>query len=78
MKRCPGTLNIRGTPTLIIRMCPNCENEIELFSVDPKAVCEDCGFVAYNDVQNCAMWCRHARECIGDTAYEHLICQNSE
>jgi hypothetical protein len=35
------------------------------------AVCE-CGFVAYNDAQNCVQWCEYARECVGDEMYEHL------
>jgi transposase len=71
MTGCPGAGNIRGTPTLTIKICPVCGREIELFSIDTQVICE-CGFIAYNDIQSCITWCKKARECVGDAMYEKL------
>ncbi|MDR1587965.1 MAG: hypothetical protein LBS57_10960 [Treponema sp.] len=46
----------------MITQCPG--------SADKQVVC-GCGFVAYNDVQNCISWCRYARECVGEELYKH-------
>ena len=32
------------------KICPNCGNTVEIFSVDTEAVCDRCGFVIYNDM----------------------------
>jgi hypothetical protein len=71
--RCPGAESIRGTPTLEVKVCPQCGGEIELFSIDMQVPCDTCGFVAYNDVQNCIKWCQYARQCVGDEMYERLM-----
>lgn len=55
------------------KICPNCGNVIEIFSVDTEAACDRCGFVAYNDALSCVQWCRHARECVGDQMYESMM-----
>lgn len=70
--RCPGADNIR-TPTLTTKTCPVCGAEIDLFSIDMQAVCEKCGFVAYNDTKTCLKWCAYARECVGDVIYERFM-----
>ena len=61
------------TPTLEEVTCPQCGEIVELFSTDPSAICENCGFTIYNNSLSCVQWCEHARECVGDEAYEHLI-----
>ncbi|MCL2786692.1 MAG: hypothetical protein FWD81_05700 [Methanomassiliicoccaceae archaeon] len=71
MTGCPGAGSIRGTPALKIRDCPECGGEIEIFSIDRQAVC-DCGFVVYNDIQSCVLWCGRARECVGEETYREL------
>ena len=73
IQKCPGSSNIKGTPDLKIKKCPNCGNEIELFSTDMKVNCGQCNFVAYNDSQSCIKWCAYARECVGDEIYEIFI-----
>ena len=65
---CPGSVSIRGTPTLAVKKCPECGNEVELFSTDAKAECGQCGFVVYNDRQSCILWCRNAGKCFGEAA----------
>ncbi|HOV67068.1 MAG TPA: hypothetical protein PLI31_01760 [Methanoregulaceae archaeon] len=69
--RCPGAAQIR-TPTLEIRHCPRCGEEIEVFSNDRRGVCSACGFEILNDIQSCVQWCRYARECLGDEVYGRL------
>ncbi|ACX52993.1 hypothetical protein Adeg_1913 [Ammonifex degensii KC4] len=50
-KKCPGSSSLR-TPELKIKKCPECGSEIEIFSTDLKASCEQCGFTVYNDLQS--------------------------
>jgi ribosomal protein S27AE len=62
--RCPGSAGIR-TPTLTVMRCPECGEEVEIFSNEVSATCGRCGFVVYNDTASCIRWCRHAEECVG-------------
>lgn len=68
---CPGTANLR-TPTIEIKQCPNCGNEIEIASTDFRAQCTRCGFVIYNDLNSCLDYCQYARDCLGQELYETL------
>ena len=61
------------TPTIIEKVCPNCGELIELFSIDTQRSCEKCGFVAYNDTLSCVQWCEYARKCVGDEMYEQMM-----
>ena len=62
--RCPGSAGIR-TPSLTVKNCPQCGEEIEIFSNEVSASCGKCGFVIYNDQASCIRWCRYAEECVG-------------
>ncbi|MDR3114851.1 MAG: hypothetical protein LBU25_04965 [Treponema sp.] len=73
MNRCPGAEHLLGTPTLTTKICPQCGGEIDLFSIDTHATCEHCGFIAYNDTQQCIRWCTYARQCVGDALYERMM-----
>jgi ribosomal protein S27AE len=68
--KCPGTINIR-TPTIEIKNCPECGEEVEIFSDEKKATCK-CGFTIFNDLQSCIEWCRYAEECIGEEQFRKL------
>ena len=61
------------TPTITEKVCPNCGNVIELFSIDTEVACDKCGFVAYNDELSCVQWCKYAKDCVGEEMYEHLM-----
>ncbi len=61
------------TPTIIEKVCPQCGELIELFSIDTQVSCEKCGFVAYNDTLSCVQWCQYARKCVGDEMYERMM-----
>ena len=65
----------QGKPQIEIceKTCPRCGHEIEIFSVDTEAVCENCGFVIYNDTLTCVQWCQYAKKCVGEEAYEQLM-----
>ena len=45
----------QGKPQISImdKICPQCGHEIEIFSIDTEAVCENCGFTIYNDTLTC-------------------------
>lgn len=76
VKFCPGAANISGTPTLAVKKCPDCGNEVELFSSDTQRKCEKCGFIVYNNIQSCIKWCKSARECLGEEMYKKIIIEN--
>ncbi len=61
------------TPTLHEKICPQCGNVIELFSIDTQVACDRCGFIAYNDTLSCVQWCEYARKCVGDEMYEKMM-----
>lgn len=67
------------TPTIHEKICPQCGNVIELFSIDTEVACDRCGFVAYNDTLSCVQWCQYAKKCVGEEMYAKMmeIAQNS-
>jgi len=65
---CPGAANLK-TPTLAIKDCPRCGEEIEIFSNEVSAACGKCGLVIYNDQASCIRWCRYAEQCVGPEIY---------
>lgn len=74
---CPGTARFR-TPTLTIKKCPRCGEEVEVFSSDVKVQCSKCGLTIFNDINSCIEWCAYAKECIGPELYEKLKKANEE
>jgi anaerobic ribonucleoside-triphosphate reductase len=70
--RCPGAAGVR-TPTLTIKKCPSCGEEIEVFSNDIYVACNKCGFKVYNDIASCVQSCRYAKECVGEELYTRLM-----
>ena len=72
MDKCPGAADMR-TPTLKIKNCPECNADVELFSVDINVKCPSCGFVVYNDIESCIQWCKYAVECVGEDVYNKLM-----
>ncbi len=59
--------------TIEDRICPQCGHEVEIFSVDTEAVCENCGCVIYNDTLSCVQWCKYAKQCVGEQTYDRLM-----
>ncbi|MGC9444678.1 MAG: hypothetical protein ACP5E9_07135 [Candidatus Methanospirareceae archaeon] len=44
--KCLGTINV-GEPTLVIKQCPQCGSEVELFSDEQQVRCSTCGAVVH-------------------------------
>ena len=55
------------------KICPQCGNPVEVFSIDTEVTCDRCGFVIYNDTLSCVQWCKYARQCVGDEMYERMM-----
>ena len=76
-----GCMGKPRTPTIHEKVCPQCGNVIELFSIDTQVPCDHCGFVAYNDSLSCVQWCQYAKHCVGEEMYELMMsiaAQNKE
>lgn len=61
------------TPTIHEKVCPNCGEIIEIFSIDTQVPCEKCGFMAYNDTLSCVQWCEYAKQCVGEEMYDKMM-----
>lgn len=68
---CPGVADLK-TPSLTLKACPQCGEEVEVFSNEMKVTCSSCGYIIYNDIVSCIKWCKHAKECVGDEMYRNL------
>lgn len=62
VQQCPGA-DSRRTPTLAIKKCKVCGNELEIFSNDKSARCGVCGHTEDCRSQSCYQWCAFAKEC---------------
>lgn len=73
VKGCPGAVTFREVrPEDIV--CPQCGNEVEIWSDEPVAQCRQCGFwVSKERGASCIDWCAYAKECIGLAKYERLM-----
>ena len=72
LDKCPGAANILR-PTIKIKICPECGEEVEILSSEVKTKCSKCGFTVYNDVASCVQWCEYAKECVGEEMYNRLM-----
>ncbi len=56
-----------------LHKCPNCGNEVEIFSDETRIKCRKCGNDVYKDnVPSCVEWCVKARECLGEERWKLL------
>ena len=69
---CPGSRLIKSpVPEYVV--CPNCGEEVEIWSDEVRATCPKCkAVVARERLPSCAEWCRSAEACLGSEAYAHL------
>ncbi|NPV07757.1 MAG: phosphohydrolase [Anaerolineae bacterium] len=71
-KGCPGSLHLREPRPEYVE-CPNCQAEVEIWTDEPLARCESCGFWLTHEVgASCIDWCAKAAECVGLDLYERL------
>ncbi len=62
---CPGSTEIkRPKPEYMI--CSKCKSEVEIWSDEVEAECEECGTIVKKTRDNlCINWCEYAEKCIG-------------
>ncbi|MDD5509950.1 MAG: hypothetical protein PHI12_03980 [Dehalococcoidales bacterium] len=69
--KCPGQ-DMRNLRAAIYK-CPNCGNEVEMFSDELRIKCKQCGQYVYQEqVSSCIEWCASARQCLGEERWEAL------
>ena len=62
MKACPGVSRlVRPVPEYIA--CPNCGEEVEIWSDEEEATCDGCGAIVSRKMVSCLDWCEHADKC---------------
>ena len=68
---CPGQEG--RNLTVSVHKCPDCGNEVEMFSDEIRVKCRNCGGVVYKEsVPTCIEWCVKARECLGEERWNAL------
>ena len=73
LDKCPGAANIR-IPIPSYKECPQCGEEVEIWSDELKAKCLKCGATVFKeDTPSCIEWCQFAKECIGEERYNRLM-----
>ena len=56
-----------------LHKCPDCGNEVEIFSDETRIKCGNCGSYVYKEnVPSCVEWCSKARECLGEERWKSL------
>ena len=66
LDKCPGAAKIRA-PISAYKKCPDCGEEVEIWSDEQKAKCTKCGVLVFReDALSCIEWCRYTKEYIGE------------
>lgn len=70
---CPGSKNIRQPKPEYVK-CPSCGEEVEMWTDEVKAACPKCkATVTRKEELSCLEWCKYAKECVGDAAYNNYM-----
>lgn len=78
MLECPGA-DIIKAPTIEYIKCTSCGAEVEIFSDETKATCDECGReVNRAAALACIEWCKSAKECVGEEKYNELMKAHKE
>lgn len=66
---CPGSEEIRRPAPEYLK-CPKCQSEVEIWTDEKVAECENCGTKVSRDRDNlCINWCDMAEKCVGTEKY---------
>ena len=69
--KCPGQ-DMRNLRAAMYK-CPNCGNEVEMFSDELRIKCKKCGQYVYKEqVPSCIEWCAPVRQCLGEERWKAL------
>jgi hypothetical protein len=67
---CPGAKILRQ-PQPEMFDCPDCGEEVEIWTDEIRGVCSNCGRAVFRDgYMSCLEWCKFAEDCIGEEAYD--------
>ncbi len=73
---CPGAKILRQ-PKPEFTLCPNCGEEVEIWSDEQKRPCPRCGETVIKDggeeQVSCLDWCVMGKECVGEKAYNRYM-----
>ena len=70
---CPGARAIRQPQPEFIP-CPACRAEVEIWTDEIKAICPQCKkTVLRKQETSCLEWCKYAKECVGEEAYNNYM-----
>ena len=70
---CPGS-RLMKQPVPEFFDCPNCGDEVEIWTDELKRACSSCGTeVMREGYMSCLEWCAKAKECVGDKAYDEFV-----
>ncbi|MBT3271672.1 MAG: hypothetical protein HN368_00850, partial [Spirochaetales bacterium] len=51
--------------------CPNCDEDVEIWSDELSGRCTACGTTVMRDgTMSCLEWCAMGRDCVGDDVYD--------
>ncbi len=69
---CPGSRAVRE-PTPEYHPCPNCGEEVEIWTHELNYPCSKCGTRVFREQRpSCIDWCPHAKDCVGAELYDSL------
>lgn len=70
--KCPGQ-DFRNLTSSSYK-CPNCGNQVEIFSDESRYKCSKCGEMVYREqTPSCIAWCASARQCLGEEKWKEFI-----
>lgn len=75
---CPGSQKFRQPEPENIK-CPSCGQEIEIWTDEIRITCPNCknSVLHLREGANCLDWCKYAKECIGENAYNKYLLNKS-
>ncbi len=70
---CPGSKNLRQPKPEYVK-CASCGQEVEIWTDEVKTACLNCkAVVMRQDQTSCLEWCKYAKECVGEAAYNNFL-----
>jgi Zn finger protein HypA/HybF involved in hydrogenase expression len=71
--KCPGSKQFTEPKPEFVP-CPLCHGEVEMWTDEAEAKCDNCGSVVSRErLQGCIDHCSAARECLGEELYARLL-----
>lgn len=70
--KCPGQdfRNLKAS----LHKCPECGEEVEIFSDELRRKCLSCGNMVYKErVPSCIEWCKAAKQCLGEERWKKMM-----